>query len=188
MISTEYKRSVLIWEIYCTLFVIFFGSILHFIYGWTNHFSVIGLFVPVNESVWEHLKLGFWSLAIFSSPEYFLIGKKVKNYFIAKLSGVFVLEIVIVMTFYNYTSILGKNLLVMDIGSYVTGAIAGQIIAMQIFIRTKQSSRGNTFAIAGMAVIALIFMLLTYVTPRIPIFKDKNTGEYGAKWGVETMQ
>ncbi|MCJ7788818.1 MAG: DUF6512 family protein [Candidatus Atribacteria bacterium] len=188
MISTEYKRLILIWEISCTLFVIFFGSMLHFIYGWTNHLSVIGLFAPVNESVWEHLKLGFWSLTIFSIPEYFLIGKKVKNFFIAKLAGVFALEIVIVVIFYIYTSILGKDLLAMDIGSYVAGAIVCQIIAMQIFIKTKQSNQGNAFAIAGIVAIALIFMLFTYITPRIPIFKDKNTGEYGAKWGIETMQ
>ena len=49
-------------------------------------------------------------------------------------------------------------------------------------------SQGNAFAIVGMMIIALIFMLFTYITPRIPIFKDKNTSEYGAKWGIETMQ
>ena len=188
MISTEYKRLILIWEISCTLFVIFFGSMLHFIYGWTNHLSAIGLFAPVNESVWEHLKLGFWSLIIFSIPENFFIGKKVKNFFIAKLSGVIALEIIIVVVFYTYTAILGKDLLVIDIGSYVAGAIVCQILTTQIFIKTKQSKQGNSFAIVGIIVIAFILMLFTYITPRIPIFKDKNTGEYGAKWGIETMQ
>src|SRR5665648_765039 len=157
MRSTEDRRIILIWEISCTLFVIGFGSVLHFIYGWTNHSSIIGLFAPVNESVWEHLKLGFWSLMIFSIPEYFFIGKKVKNLFI-------------------------------DIGSYVAGAIVCQIIATQIFIKTKQSKQGNAFAIFGIMVIVFILMLFTYIAPRIPIFKDNNTGEYGAKWGIETMK
>jgi len=168
--------------------VIGFGSVLHFIYAWTNHSSIIGLFAPVNESVWEHLKLGFWSLIIFSVPEYFFIGKKVKNFFIAKLSGVIALEIIIVVVFYTYTAILGKDLLVIDIGSYVAGVIVCQIVATQIFIKTKQSKRGNSFAIVGIMLIAFLLMLFTYITPRIPIFKDNNTGDYGAKWGIETMK
>ncbi|HZK40608.1 MAG TPA: DUF6512 family protein [Atribacterota bacterium] len=188
MRSTEDRRIILIWEISCTLFVIGFGSVLHFIYGWTNHSSIIGLFAPVNESVWEHLKLGFWSLMIFSIPEYFFIGKKVKNFFIAKWSGVLALEIVIIAVFYTYTAILKKHLLFIDIGSYVAGAIVCQIIATQIFIKTKQSKQGNAFAIFGIMVIVFILMLFTYIAPRIPIFKDNNTGEYGAKWGIETMK
>ena len=188
MMPTEDRRTILIWEISCTLFVIGFGSVLHFIYGWTNHSSVIGLFAPVNESVWEHLKLGFWSLTIFSIPEYFFIGKKVKNFFMAKLAGVIALEMVIVGIFYTYTAILGKELLAVDIGSYVAGAIVCQIIATQIFVKTTQSKQGNTLAIAGIVVIAFILMLFTYITPRIPIFKDNNTGEYGAKWGIETTK
>ena len=119
---------------------------------------------------------------IFSVPEYFFTGKKVNNFFIAKLSGVIALEMVIVVIFYTYTAILGKDLLAVDIGSYIAGAIVCQIIAMQIFIKTKQSRRGNVLAIAGIVVIALILMLFTYITPRIPIFKDNNTGEYGEKW------
>jgi len=188
MRSTEDKRTILIWEISCTLFVIGFGSVIHFIYGWTNHSSIIGLFAPVNESVWEHLKLGFWSLMIFSVPECFFIGKKVKNFFIAKFSGVIALEIIIVVVFYTYTAILRKHSLIIDIGSYVAGAILCQIVATQIFMKTKQSKRGNAFAIFGIILIAFILMLFTYITPRISIFKDNNTGEYGAKWGIERMK
>lgn len=182
MRPTEDRRTILIWEISCTLFVIGFGSVLHFIYGWTNHSSVIGLFAPVNESVWEHLKLGFWSLTIFSIPEYFFIGKKVNNFFMAKLAGVIALEMVIVVVFYTYTAIWGKDLLVIDIGSYIAGAILCQVIATQIFLKTKQNKQVNALAIAGIMLIAFILMLFTYITPRIPLFQDNNTGEYGAKW------
>ena len=125
---------------------------------------------------------------IFSIPEYFFIGKKIKNFFIAKWSGVLALEIVIIAVFYTYTAILKKHLLIIDIGSYVAGAIVCQVVAMQIFIKTKQGKQGNAFAIFGIMVIVFILMLFTYITPRIPIFKDNNTGEYGAKWGIETMK
>ena len=34
------------------------GCAWHFLYDWCPHF-LVGLFAPVNESVWEHLKLLF---------------------------------------------------------------------------------------------------------------------------------
>ena len=35
------------------------GTALHFAYDWCLS-PLVGLFAPVNESVWEHLKLLFW--------------------------------------------------------------------------------------------------------------------------------
>ncbi len=35
------------------------GCVLHFVYGWLPN-AVTALFSPVNESLWEHLKLVFW--------------------------------------------------------------------------------------------------------------------------------
>ena len=48
----------------------------------------------------------------------------------AKLAGIIALEMVIIGIFYFYTAILGKDLLAVDIGSYVVGAIVCQIIEM----------------------------------------------------------
>lgn len=36
------------------------GVLLHFLYEWTGRNPVVGAFSPVNESVWEHLKLLFF--------------------------------------------------------------------------------------------------------------------------------
>ena len=35
------------------------GTGLHFLYDWMP-FQLVGMIAPVNESVWEHLKLLFW--------------------------------------------------------------------------------------------------------------------------------
>jgi hypothetical protein len=35
------------------------GSALHFVYGWSSQNALVGLFAPVNESIWEHAKLVF---------------------------------------------------------------------------------------------------------------------------------
>ena len=37
---------------------------LHFLYDWSGEMTIISLFVPINESIWEHLKLVFWPLLL----------------------------------------------------------------------------------------------------------------------------
>ncbi|MCW4022413.1 MAG: DUF6512 family protein [archaeon] len=36
----------------------------------------VGAFSAVNESVWEHLKLGFWPLILYTAIEYWKIKNK----------------------------------------------------------------------------------------------------------------
>ena len=39
--------------------VVLAGCALHFLYGWQPN-AATALFSPVNESLWEHVKLVFW--------------------------------------------------------------------------------------------------------------------------------
>ena len=38
------------------------GTLLHFTYRWSGRNPLIGLIAPVNESVWEHMKLLFFPM------------------------------------------------------------------------------------------------------------------------------
>ena len=55
--------------------------LLHFVYQWT-HAGFIAIIAPVNESIWEHMKLIFTATIIWSIVDYLLINKnniKVNN-------------------------------------------------------------------------------------------------------------
>lgn len=43
------------YEIYGILFTAAAGTLLHFVYEWSGSAVIVGLFAPVNESVWEHI-------------------------------------------------------------------------------------------------------------------------------------
>ncbi len=49
-----------------TVFVTVAGIISHFVYEWSGNNSLIGLFFPVNELTWEHMKLVFFPMLIYS--------------------------------------------------------------------------------------------------------------------------
>jgi hypothetical protein len=36
--------------------------LLHFAFGWSGRWLPLALVAPVNESVWEHLKMAYWPL------------------------------------------------------------------------------------------------------------------------------
>lgn len=47
-------------------FVITTGSLAHFFYDWSGHASIVGYFTPVNESIWEHMKLLFFPMLLYA--------------------------------------------------------------------------------------------------------------------------
>ena len=68
----KFQKSVFKFQIISTIFVIIFGTLLHFTYNWSNNNSLIGAFSAVNESTWEHLKLLFFPMLITIIIGYFL--------------------------------------------------------------------------------------------------------------------
>lgn len=51
----EFQRSV--WLGWC--FTVIAGTLLHFLYAWTQENRIVGLYSAISESTWEHLKLLF---------------------------------------------------------------------------------------------------------------------------------
>jgi succinate dehydrogenase hydrophobic anchor subunit len=113
------KKHVLFYELTGVVFIIVFGSILHFTFEWSSGQAVVGVFSAVNESVWEHLKLGFWPALMFALVEFKYLKKSTSNFLMAKTIGIVLIPITIVVIFYSYTAILGESILVIDILSFV---------------------------------------------------------------------
>lgn len=172
------NKKIIYWEIASTLFIIFFGSFLHFVYQLSHNSKIAALFTPVNESVWEHLKLGFWALFIFLILEYFFINKLVRNFFLAKFLGIIALELTIIIIFYSYTAILKESILAIDIGSYILGTIICSLICLKIY-QIKLKNIFDPIAAIGLILIAIVFMVLTFYPPHLPIFLDETLNQYG---------
>lgn len=61
--TTNNLKSNTFWGI---IFVLITGTIAHFVYEWSDNSFIIGLFFPVNESTWEHMKLCFFPMLLYS--------------------------------------------------------------------------------------------------------------------------
>ena len=92
------------------------GTLLHFTYRWSGRNPLIGLIAPVNESVWEHMKLLFFPMLLFGLWN--LKGVTDACRISAFHAGLLMGTLLIPVLFYAYTSVLGRNFLVLDIALF----------------------------------------------------------------------
>jgi succinate dehydrogenase hydrophobic anchor subunit len=97
------ERRILFYEMTGIIFIIVLGSMLHFTFEWSGSQAAVGVFSAVNESVWEHLKLGFWPAIAFALIEFKYLRKSTSNFLFAKTVGIYLIPIVIMVIFYSYT-------------------------------------------------------------------------------------
>lgn len=171
------KNPILIFEIISTIFIMILGILLHFTFEWSNNNVLVGIFSPVNESIWEHLKLLFFPMLITTIMVYFYEGKKISNYLCAKVLGIILAIFFTIIFFYTYTGIIGTNFAIIDIGSFFIAVVLGQYVAYQKMQST--SSCNNIIAIIILLLLYLCFFIFTFFPPYISLFKDPITGKFG---------
>lgn len=171
-------RKILALEIGGTLFIIFLGTALHFTFDFSGRNPIVGSFSPVNESVWEHLKLPFWPSLFWMLIALYPIRKSVTNFFTAKAIGTISMVIIIPAVFYAYTAFT-EEILALDIATFMIAVVVGQIISYTLFKKDKPSKTTEILAVILIASMAIIFVTLTFYPPHLSMFKDSITGQYG---------
>ena len=134
---------------------------LHFTFQWSGESLIVAIFSPVNESVWEHLKLGYFALLFFSIIEYPFIRNYTKGFFLAKLLGILALEFTILIIFYSYHFIFKESSLLVDMSSYVIGCILCQVISIRV-MKMNISKNTNILALIGVILLGFILTFFTF--------------------------
>lgn len=150
----------------------------HFLYNFFPN-TLFSIFFPVNESIWEHMKMMTSSILIWSILEYFLYKKFRVNHnnFILSLFLEVCLSIIIFLIIYlpiyHFTgSIFMLNLIVLFISLYFVNIISYYILALRDLHK-------ELLGIVGIILLYIIFGILTYNPPFNYIFFDKMENKYG---------
>ena len=172
------RKRILKWEMWGILFIFLIGASFHFIFELSGKNTIVGLFGAVNESVWEHIKIGFWPAFIWAIIEFFIWGRKIKNFLIAK-GGSFVLIGVFITGIYYLVVSLGIENLAVDITNFFISIAIAQIISYRLMLVQRHY---KVLSIIGIVIILLniaAFSLLSYFPPGCPIFRDPISSGYG---------
>jgi hypothetical protein len=173
------KSLILRYELAGMLFIILLGSVLHFTFEWSGYNSVVGMFSAVNESVWEHLKLGFWPALLYASIEYWRIKKDVNNFFVAKTVVAYAIAAIIPAIFYSYTVFTGESIFMIDVLSFIVAVIIGQYLSYRLLIHKQLPDTLEKAVMLALLLLAAAFIVFTFMPPHLPPFQDPISGEYG---------
>jgi uncharacterized membrane protein len=161
------------------IFIILVGTLSHFLYEWSNEISIVGFIAPVNESIWEHLKLLFFPTILYSLLEYGIYGKEHSNYITSITFGLIVGLLSIIIMYYTYSGIIGHNVTFIDILIFLISVIISQLISYTIL---KKNSFVNFYPANSILIlvgITLLLFIFTFKPPMIDLFKDSTTNTYG---------
>ena len=172
------KGSIKRWQIIGLLVTSIVGTLLHFLYEWFGEAAWIAPFSGVNESTWEHMKLLFWSMFLFSIVQSFFF-KDRKDFWYVKLKGILLGLALIPIIFYTYNGAIGKSPSWFNIAIFFITTAIVYIYETKEFNRNKMKFISPKLAIPLLSAIALLFVAFTFKTPELEIFRDSVSGGYG---------
>lgn len=172
------KRSIGTWELLGFGITSLLGTLLHFLYDWLGESVFIAPFSGVNESTWEHMKLQFWPMFLFAIFQYFFF-KDYRIYWCVKARGILLGLTLIPFVFYMYNGVIGKSPDWFNIAIFFISAGVAYIFEYKQFKNEKIKCRSPMLKFMLLFILSLLFVVFTFLTPKIGIFQDPITSLYG---------
>ena len=154
------------------------GTLLHFLYDWTGEAVWAAAFSGVNESTWEHMKLLFWPMFIYAIVQSLFFRDR-ENFWCIKLRGILLGLSLIPVLFYTYNGVIGRSPDWLNITIFFISAAVSYIYEARSFNDKTIICKKPYRSVIALCIIALMFILFTFITPKLEIFKDPLTCTYG---------
>ena len=173
------RHCISAWQMAGVVFTSVLGTFLHFLFDLTGGSVTAALVSAVNESIWEHMKLLYYPMLIFSYLEYRAWGNQREDFWQVKLAGTALGLWLIPVLYYTYTGALGISADWFNITIFFLAAMAAYRLETALFRRERKPSISSAAALALLLGLGGVFTLLTFYPPRLPFFRDPLTGTYG---------
>ena len=172
------KQPIGLWQLAGFAAASLGGTFLHFLYDWLGEAIWVAPFSGVNESTWEHMKLLFWPMLFFAIVQRVFFGER-GDFWCVKLRGTLLGLTLIPVLFYTYNGVIGKSPDWINIAIFFISAAAVYFSETRWFRKGTTACAKPALAASLLCVIALLFVVFTFRTPQLDIFRDPLTGTYG---------
>lgn len=172
------KRPVSRWQMWGFVFTGALGTLLHFLFDWTGGSLWAAPISAVNESIWEHMKLIFVPMVVFSlfQRRYF---PELQGFWWVKLTGILTALVLIPTLFYTYTGALGVKADWFNIAIFFIAAAAAFRLETALLQGEKTCPLPQWLAVALICLIGAAFLIFTFSPPEVPLFQDPIDGTFG---------
>ena len=174
------RKRLFYWELAGFLFTAALGTLLHFVYDWSGGSTLAAAFSAVNESTWEHMKLLFFPLFLFSMVQFCLMGRNYPNLpavrAVSTLTGLALIPVL----FYTYTGVLGYHVMWADVAVFFLADLGAFLADFSLLRRGRLSQPWQQ--LLGLAVLwalAFCFVWCTFRPVRLALWRDPVTNQFG---------
>lgn len=164
------KRSLFLWQAAGFAFATLAGTLLHFLYDWTDGSFLVAPFSGINESTWEHIKLLYWPLLVFAliqRPQF----SEYTAFWCIKLLGILLGLVLIPVLFYTYNGAFGKSPDWLNITIFYLATAAVFLLEWRLFKTDTLRCRHPGLALASICMIGVAFVVFTFAPPELPLFQ-----------------
>lgn len=152
--------------------------LLHFLYDKFPNF-LTSIFAPVNESIWEHMKILFGSILLSAIVQSIIIKFKnieVNNFWFSNFIGAILSIPIFLVLFLPIYYMIGENFLV-AISIMLITIIIAEIISY--IIMNRKDFYLEKITIIWVIIVYIIFAIFTYFPLKNDLFIDPRTSLYG---------
>ena len=172
------KRSIAVWQLAGFAFTAVLGTLLHFLFGWTNS-PFVAIFSAVNESTWEHIKLFFFPAFAFAIFQARFFVADYPEFWYVKLIGIVVGCTLIPVLFYTYNGAFGRSPDWLNIVFFFIAAGIPYLLEGYLFKAALVPCDNRILPISLLLLLAFLFAVFTFYPPRVPLFQDPIFGSFG---------
>ena len=157
------------------------GCLSHFLYEFSRRSRLAACISPVNESVWEHLKLLYFPCIVYSAVEYAVSSPDIRTLW-GRCCGLCAALLLMIVVYYTYTGVIGRGFLPADIALFFIcdACCFGLSYRLGAYFPVPSAVEAWSWA-ALAAIFGVCLVLFTFITPPIALFADPQTGRFGLK-------
>ncbi len=160
------------------VFLFLLSFLWHFMYDWFPN-NIFALVFPVNESIWEHMKIIYYCLLLGSVLEFYLCKKnniKINNFYIEAMVKSLLGVIFYLIVFIPLYLWLGESM-VISIGLMLVTYIFMEYIGYKILVSEELNI--NILPVIIIVLGCIMFVILTFYPLHNFLFFDEVKFGYG---------
>lgn len=174
------RKRLFFWEAGGFLFTGLVGTLLHFVYEWSGGSILTAAFSAVNESTWEHMKLLFFPMFLFSVAQVCVLGKNYPNFLAVRAVSTLAGLLLIPVLFYTYTGVLGFHVMWADAAVFFLAALGAFALDFRLLRRSRFSQPWQqVLGLAALWALAFCFVWCTFRPFPLALWRDSVTGRSG---------
>lgn len=151
----------------------------HFLYTWLPN-PMFSILFPVNESIWEHMKMIYTTILLYGIIEAFIM-KKFKiihnNFLISTLLKAVICIPIDLIIYLPILKIFGEHMIVTFIILFISILISN--IIGYFILKLNEIKYEKTISIIAIILIYVVMGILTYKPLKYDLFYDRVEQKYG---------